>query len=121
MSELVTPRADFAALQEAIEQNDVSSLGSLYADNAVLRIIDRNHPSGAPLELHGKTDIADYINHISSRDMTTHVEHDVIGENRLAFIVRCAYLDRLRVISTAIADLHNRKIVRQANVEARDE
>ena len=121
MSELVTPRADFAALQVAIEQNDVSSLGSLYADNAVLRIIDRNHPSGAPLELHGKTAIADYINHISSRDMTTHVEHEVIGENRLAFIVRCAYLDRLLVISTAIADLHNRKIVRQANVEARDE
>ena len=119
MSELVTPRADFAALQEAIEQNDVSSLGSLYADNAVLRIIDRNHPSGAPLELHGKTDIADYINHISSLYLTTHVVDDVIGENCLAFYREVCVSGSAPVISTAIADLHNRKTVCQANVEAR--
>jgi hypothetical protein len=51
---------DLEALRRAHERRDLDLRLGLYADDAVLRRVDRNNPPSSPLELRGKEQIAGY-------------------------------------------------------------
>jgi len=109
-----------AALKRAIEGRKASALSGLYADDAVLQVIDRDNPPSKPHELHGRSDISSYFADVCGRDMTHKVEAGVSVGNRLAFTQSCAYPDGTKVFCSAMIDLKGGKISRQVVVQAWD-
>jgi hypothetical protein len=107
-------------LRRAIEAHNASVLSGLYADDAVMRIIDRDNPPSKPRELKGKAAIAAYYDDVCSRAMTHTVEAGVADGDRLAFTQACAYPDGTRVFCSAMIELEQGKIARQTNVQAWD-
>jgi hypothetical protein len=112
----VTP----ATLKQAIEQREAQTLIDFYADNATLRIIDRDHPPSKPMEIKGRAEIARYYQDLCGRAMTHRVESAVADSEHMAFVQACAYPDGTRVTCSAMLDLTNGKIVRQTSVQAWD-
>ena len=50
-----TQAVDGAAIKKAIEGRDGKLLSSFYADDALVRVIDRNNPPSKPREIRGGT------------------------------------------------------------------
>lgn len=121
MTEQMAASLDFEAMRRAIEESDAESLIDLYADDAELRMVNKNTTPSSPLELHGKEEIAEMLRDVCGREMTHHVEDEVVGEDRVAFMEACEYPDGTRVLGATTLELRNGKIVRQTNVEAWDE
>lgn len=115
-----TQTVTIADLKRAIEGRDAHTLADLYADNAVVRIIDRDNPPSMPRELHGKAAIAAYYDDVCGRAMTHEVETGVADGSHLAFTQACAYEGGSKVFCSAMIELGGGKIVRQTNVQAWD-
>jgi ketosteroid isomerase-like protein len=109
------------AIKRAIEGRDGRMLSSFYADDAVLRVIDRNNPPSRPREIKGKAAITGFWDDICSRAMTHDVSFSVADGERLAFSQSCAYPDGAKVFCLAMVDLKGGKIARQTVVQAWDE
>jgi len=109
-----------AGLKRAIEGRKASALAGLYADDAILQVIDRDNPPSNPRHLKGKNDIALYFEDVCGRDMTHKVEAGVAMGNRLAFTQSCAYPDGTKVFCSTMIDLKGGKIARQVVVQAWD-
>src|SRR5262249_55931628 len=86
------PRSvSLAALKRAIEGRKASALAGLYADDAIVQVIDRDNPPSNPRNLKGRGVIASYFEDVCGREMTHKVEAGVVMRNRLAFTQSCAY------------------------------
>ena len=107
-------------LKRAIEGRKASALASLYADDAIVQVIDRDNPPSKPRSLKGRGAIAAYFDDVCGRDMTHKVEAGVAVGNRLAFTQSCAYPDGTKVFCSAMIDLKGGKIARQVVVQAWD-
>jgi ketosteroid isomerase-like protein len=112
---------DFEALRRAEEQRDLDTMLGLYADDAEMSIVNRNTQPSSPFELHGKQEIAEYLRDVFSREMTHHIEREVVGEDRVAYNVACEYPDGTRVLAAENLEVRDGKIVRQVEVVAWDE
>ncbi|TAK47313.1 MAG: nuclear transport factor 2 family protein [Xanthobacteraceae bacterium] len=110
-----------AALKSAIESRNGRMLASFYADDAMLRVIDRNNPPSRPREIRGQPAIATFFDDICSRAMTHEVATSVAEGNHLAFTQACAYPDGAKVFCLAMVELSGGKIARQTIVQAWDE
>ena len=109
-----------AALKRAIEGRKAAAFAGMYADDAVLAIIDRDNPPSKPNQIAGKDAITSYFADVCGRDMTHKVEAGVATGNRLAFTQSCAYPDGTKVFCSAMIDLKGGKIARQVVVQAWD-
>lgn len=108
-------------LHRAIESRDVDKLLSLYADDAELRVVDRNHPPSHPLELRGKAAIAEHLRDVFGRDMTHEIVNEISGEGGIAYSEECRYPDGTRVFTNASLELEGGRIIREVEVQAWDE
>ena len=108
------------ALAKAIETRDSKAMRGFYAENARMRIIDRDHPPSRPQEIVGRTAIAAYYDDVCGRTMTHKLESGCLEGGRLAFTQACAYPDGTRVFCSAMAELTAGKIVNQTVVQAWD-
>jgi len=107
-------------LKRAIEGRKASALAGLYADDAIVQVIDRDNPPSNPRSLKGRAAIAAYFEDVCGRDMTHKVDAGVAMGNRLAFTQSCAYPDGTKVYCSAMIDLKGGKIARQVVVQAWD-
>ena len=114
-------RLGFETLRRAIEGRDAGMLAGLYAEDAELRIVNRNSPPSARFVLRAREAISDYYDDVCGRAMTHRIERQVVGEERVAFNEECEYPDGTRVLCAAMLDVRDGKIVRQTNVEVWDE
>jgi len=112
---------DFEATRRAIEQRDADPLINLYADDAEFRLIDRNSTPSSPMVMRGKQEIAEYWRDVFGREMSHHVQDEVLGEERVAFNDACEYPDGTRVLGAENLDVRDGKIVRHVSVQAWDE
>lgn len=112
--------ATVATLKRAVEGRKAAALAGLYADDAVIQVIDRDNPPSKPRRLQGKSDIAAYFADVCGRDMTHKVEAGVAVGNRMAFTQSCAYPDGTKVFCSTMIDLKGGKISRQVVVQAWD-
>jgi len=110
-----------AAIKQAIETRNAGMLSGFYADDAVLRIIDRNHPPSRPQVVSGREAIGTYWNDVCGRAMTHDVAQSVADGNALAFSETCTYPDGVKVACLAMIELERGKIARQTVVQAWDE
>lgn len=116
-----TTQVSGEAIRQAIEGRDAKVLASFYADDALLRIIDRNNPPSRPREIRGRAAISTFWDDICGRAMTHKVDTAIAEGDQLAFTQACSYPDGARVFCTAILDLREGRIVRQTVVQAWDE
>jgi|SRR5215472_3072791 len=114
------PSLSFDTLKAAIEGRDAAELMSLYSDDAVMRIIDRDNPPSRPRMLEGRAAIGTFYDDVCSRAMTHRVEAGVSDGRRLAFTQACAYPDGTRVFCSAMIEIADGKIARQTNLQAWD-
>jgi hypothetical protein len=110
-----------AGIKRAIEGRDGRALAGFYADNAVVRVIDRNNPPSRPREVKGRTAIATFWDDICSRAMTHKVDTSITEGDRLAFTQACTYPDGAKVFCVAMLELKDGKIAQQTVVQAWDE
>ena len=109
-----------AALKRAIEDRDAEALGQMYAENAVMLVIDRDNPPSNPRRLTGRSAIAGYFSDVCGRDMTHMIENGLAAGKRLAFTQSCTYADGTKVFCSAMLDLRSGKIAQQTIVQAWD-
>jgi len=109
-----------SSLRQAIEGRDGATLAGFYADDAVLQIVDQEHPPSKPLEIKGHDAIAAYFDDVCGRAMTHNVEFGITEGDRLAFTQACTYPDGNRVFCSATLELRQGKIARQVAVQAWD-
>jgi ketosteroid isomerase-like protein len=109
-----------AALKRAIEGRDAEALASMYANDAVLLVVDRDHPPSNPRRLTGRAAISSYFSDVCGRDMTHMIENGIAAGNRLAFTQSCTYPDGTKVFCSAMLDLKSGKIAQQTVVQAWD-
>jgi ketosteroid isomerase-like protein len=110
-----------ASIKKAIESRDGKMLSSFYADDALVRVIDRNNPPSKPREIRGRAAISTFWDDICSRAMTHKVDTTIAEGDRLAFTQACAYPDGTKVFCVATLDLKGGRIARQTVVQAWDE
>src|SRR5439155_14042255 len=91
-----------ARLKRAIESRNAGALAGLYAEDAIVRVIDRDNPPSKPRDLEGKSAISAYFNDVCGREMIHKVESGVAVGNRLAFMQNCAYHDGTKVFCSAM-------------------
>jgi ketosteroid isomerase-like protein len=116
-----TQNVDCAAIKKAIEGRDGKLLSSFYADDALVRVIDRNNPPSKPREIRGRAAITTFWDDICSRAMTHKVDTTIADGDNLAFTQACSYPDGTRVFAAALLELKNGRIARQTVVQAWDE
>jgi hypothetical protein len=109
-----------AGLKRAVEGRKAGALSAMYADDAVMQVIDRDNPPSKPRKLEGRDAIAAFHADVCGRDMTHKVENGVATGNRLAFTQSCAYPDGVKVFCSAMVELKGGKIIRQTVVQAWD-
>jgi ketosteroid isomerase-like protein len=116
-----TGQLDFEVLRRAQEQRDLDAMLDLYADDAEMRIVNRNTPPSSPYVVRGKEAIAEYLRDVFGRDMSHSIENEVVGEDRVAFNVACEYADGTRVLASENLEVRDGKVVQQVEVVAWDE
>jgi ketosteroid isomerase-like protein len=118
---VMTKPVTAAAIKQAIEGRDGRMLASFYADDAVVRVVDRDNPPSKPREISGRAAIDAYWDDVCGRAMTHKVESTVAEGNRLAFTQACSYPDGAKVLCMSVLELRAGAIVRQTAVQAWDE
>lgn len=112
---------DSTAIKEAIETRDGRALAGFYAENALLRIVDKHNPPSRPRELVGKIAISEFWEDVCGREMEHEVDATVGNGNRIALTETCAYPDGTRVFCAAMIDIADGHIIRQTMIQAWDE
>jgi hypothetical protein len=121
MTEQMAPGLDFEAMRRAIEGSDYEALVSFYADDAELRLVNKDSTPSSPTVLRGKGEISEMLRDVCGRAMTHHVEDEIVGETRVAYNEACEYPDGVKVLGATTIELRDGMIVRQTNIEAWDE
>jgi ketosteroid isomerase-like protein len=112
---------DLTDFIRATEERDSAYLLDRYAEDAEVRVLDRDHPPRSPQILRGKSEIRPWLEDTYSRDMTHQVVDPVVGTDRIALSTRCRYPDGTNVHCACTADLKDGQITRQVVVQVWDE
>jgi len=107
-------------IRSALETRDAASLKALYADDAVLTIIDHDHPPSRPRTIAGAEAIGAFLDDVYSRDQAHSLDVGVAGATALAFVEGRLYGDGSRSVAASVAELGPRGIVRQTTIQAWD-
>ncbi|WP_037851085.1 nuclear transport factor 2 family protein [Streptomyces sp. NRRL S-340] len=121
MATTAGPVFDTGALRRGIEEHTASTLLSLYADDAEIRIVDRDSQPSHPKVLRGRAEIGSMLEDVYGRDMTHRLEQCVVQGDRAAYAESCAYPDGVRVLAESMVSLRDGKITDQIMIQAWDE
>jgi hypothetical protein len=121
MSATAPTTFDLAALKRAIEQRDAAAQIALYAPDAEVRLVDRITTPGRPRVLHGRAEIAEWIEDVCSREMTHRVQQEVATGERAAFAEACLYPDGTNVLCMTVLEVRDGLISSQVAIQAWDE
>ncbi|MFD5657538.1 nuclear transport factor 2 family protein [Streptomyces hirsutus] len=121
MAASAAPRFGTNALRRGLESPTAAPLTALYADDAELRIVDRNTQPSHPMVLHGRDEISAMLDDVYSRDMTHRLERCVVQDDQAAFSETCVYPDGVRVYAESMVSLRDGRITEQTMIQAWDE
>ncbi|GAA0920761.1 nuclear transport factor 2 family protein [Streptomyces thermoalcalitolerans] len=116
-----SPVFDIDTLRRGIEGDTASALLSLYADDAEIRIVDRDAPPSHPKVLRGREEIGSMLDDIYGRDMTHKLEQCVLQGDHAAYVESCEYPDGVRVLAESMVSLRDGRIADQVMIQAWDE
>jgi hypothetical protein len=101
---------DLAGLSRAIQSQDRRYQLALYADNAELEILDSSHLEPPLQVLHGKPEIAKWLDAMSSRAVSYSVRDAVGGPDGVRFTEECVYPDGKTLVFECRADVSRGQI-----------
>lgn len=110
-----------AAIKRAIEARDAETFIGFYADDATIRVIDRNNPPSRPREVKGRAAVRAFWDDMCSRNIAHRVDVTIAEGDRLAFTQECTYPDGAKVFGIAVLELAGGRIARHTVVHAWDE
>ena len=116
-----TQQLDLDALRRAIESRDAAAQVALFADDAEIVVVDKEHTPSNPQRVVGIDAIRAMIEDVCARDMTHEVTRAVAGPDGAAYTLRCRYPDGTRVFCATLLETRGGKIVRQEGAQAWDE
>ena len=111
---------DTAALVSAVEHRDADVITALYAADATVTIVDRDHPPASPWVLSGREEIGSYFRDICGRNIDHTVSKLVADAGGLGFEQHCRYPEGNRVICVAVATVEGGLITRQTIAQSWD-
>ena len=112
---------DTDTLRRGVEGHTASTLLSLYAADAELRVVDRNTQPSHPKVLHGRDEIGEMYADIYNRDMTHKLERCIVQGDQAAYSQSCQYADGVRVFTESMITLRDGKIAEEILIQAWDE
>lgn len=115
-----TTAIDPTALVTAIQNRDSSALAASYAPDAVISIVDHDHPPASPQVLSGRAEIEAYYRDVCGRNLDHAVPTIVSTDTVLAFEQNCRYPDGVTVTCVTVANVFDGLITRQTIVQAWD-
>ncbi len=115
-----TTAIDPTALVAAIQNHDSSALAATYATDAVIHIVDRDHPPANPQVLSGRAEIEAYYRDVCGRNLDHTVPTIVASDTVLAFEQNCRYPDGVTVTCVTVATVRDGLITRQTIAQAWD-
>ncbi len=121
MSTTTSTQFDLAAYTRAIEERDAATQVSMYADDAEVTLADRITQPGSPRVLHGRGEIATWIEELCARDMVHDVQTTVADAGGAACVVACRYAGGTNVLCAAVLTLRDGHIAKLTGVQAWDE
>jgi len=116
-----TEQLDLGALRRAIESRDAAAQVAMFADDAEMVVVDKDHPPSDPQRVVGIEAIRAAIEDVCARDMTHEVTHAIAGPDGAAYTLACRYPDGTRVFCATLLQTRGGKIVRQEGAQAWDE
>ena len=117
----MTTTVDMDSLRTAIESRDADGVTAWYADDAVLTILDRDHPPAAPAVYAGLTAIRAYYQDVCGRNIQHEVRDLVATQDGIAFTQHCRYPEGAGVLCVTVARTHDNKISTQTAVQVWDD
>jgi uncharacterized cupin superfamily protein len=114
---------DIETLRRGIEMRDAAAMRGLYAENALMTLVDQRDQPSHPHEIAGAAAIGEFLDDICSREMEHHLDQVVVSADgtHAAYLEQCRYPDGTKVLSTSMLDLRNGRITAQTSVQAWDE
>jgi hypothetical protein len=116
----LTSATGFTRLSTAIESRDADAILGWYAADAVLTVLDRDHPPTAPAVYRGLDEIGVYYRELCGRNIEHEVRDAVATDSGFGFTQHCRYPDGARVVCTTVATMRDGRIDRQTAVQAWD-
>lgn len=107
---------DLAVWWQAIESRDSAAQIPLYAEDAVVTVVNPDHPPRAPIVFRSRKAIASWIEDICGLNMTHRVVDVVDGGDRISFTEEGRYRDGAQVWSMSTVFLKDGFIARQRAV-----
>lgn len=120
MTAETTSAFDLGQLRRAIESRDAAAQVAMFADDAEIVMVDRDHPPSTPQVVRGREAIRAMLDDVCARDMTHAVEEATAAGDRAAYTLACRYADGTRVLCSAMLELEDGRIARQVGVQAWD-
>jgi hypothetical protein len=120
-SSTTTNSFDTTALVAAIEGRDADALAALYADDATITMLDRDHPPAAPLVVTGRDAIHAYYRDICGRNIDHSVHGLVTDGAGLAFEQQCRYPEGTQVVCVTVASVSEGRIQHQTASQTWDD
>lgn len=114
------PETAIDIINRSHHRREPEELLDLMADDAELVQYDMN-ALGSPRTLRGREQIEPMMRDVFSRDMTHEVRDQVVGADRIAYMVHCRYPDGKVVVGSYVCDLQDGKIVRMVGHVSWDE
>jgi hypothetical protein len=121
MGTTATPAFSADTLRRGVEGHTAAGLLSLYADDAQIRIVDRNTQPSSPKIVRGRDEIGALFEDIYSRDMTHKVDQCIIQGDQAAYRQSCRYSDGTCVLTESMVTLRDGKIAEEILIQAWDE
>ena len=115
-----TSTTGISRLIAAIETRDADGVLEWYAPDAVLTVIDRDHPPTSPAVYRGPDEIGAYYRDVCGRNIEHEVRDAVATGSGFGFAQHCRYPDGVRVVCATVASLRDGRIERQTAVQAWD-
>jgi ketosteroid isomerase-like protein len=107
-------------LKRGYEEWDIEALLGLYAEDFELVQIDRDHPPSAPRALRGTDVLRGMLEHCAAAGVKATVDNSVAGEERAAATITCEFPGGRKVVSNAILEIEDGRIVRELDVLSGD-
>jgi ketosteroid isomerase-like protein len=120
MTTTSTTTLDLDAIGRAVVERDAAARLAHYADDAVVEVVDSEHPPSNPQRFRGRDAIRDYVEDIAARDMTHTIRSALAAGDQAAVVIDCQYADGTRVRCSGLLEGRDGKIVREEVVQAWD-
>jgi hypothetical protein len=115
-----TTTFDIGALRDAIEANDAEGQSNLYAEDAEVTLVDRDHPPARPIKLRGRDEIRGWLDDVCGRDLNHNVTLALADERSGGYSLHCEYPTGERVRCAVLFEVEGGRIVALEGVQAWD-